>query len=99
MMITPGVSCDDGVLDLLVVSAVSRLKLVAMLPRLFAGTHVSHPAVRIEQVRSVRVEVAGVMAFAGGKPVGAAPLQIDVVPHARGVLAPALLSPGVGAGK
>ncbi|MHA7153676.1 diacylglycerol/lipid kinase family protein [Arthrobacter sp. TMN-50] len=89
MTITPDALRDDGALDLLVVSAISRIRLIAMLPRLFAGTHVSHPAVRIERVRSVTVEVEGVTAFADGEPVGAAPLQIDVVPGALRVLAPA----------
>ncbi|MHA7142300.1 diacylglycerol kinase family protein [Arthrobacter sp. Sr33] len=88
MKITPDALCDDGLLDLLVVSAVSRLRLIAMLPRLFAGTHVSHPAVRIEKVRSVRVEVAGLTVFADGEPVGPAPVQIDVVPRALRVLRP-----------
>lgn len=88
MTITPDALCDDGALDLLVVSAISRIRLIAMLPRIFAGTHVSHPAVRIERVRSVTVEMAGVTAFADGEPVGAAPLQIDVVPGALRVLSP-----------
>ena len=89
MNITPEALCDDGLLDLLVVSAVSRLRLITMLPRLFAGTHVSHPAVRIEKVSSVRVEVAGLTVFADGEPVGPAPVQIDVVPRALRVLRPA----------
>lgn len=88
MNITPGALCDDGLLDLFVVSAVSRLRLIAMLPRVFAGTHVSHPAVRIEKVRSVRIEVAGLTVFADGEPIGVAPVRIDVVPQALRVLRP-----------
>lgn len=88
MNITPGALCDDGLLDLLVVSAISRLQLITMLPRIFAGTHVSHPAVRITRVRSVRVEVEGLTVFADGEAVGPAPVQIDVVPGALRVLRP-----------
>lgn len=86
MNITPDALCDDGFLDLLVVSAISRFHLVAMLPRIFAGTHVSHPAVRIARVRSVRVEVEGLTVFADGEAVGSAPVQIDVVPGALRIL-------------
>ena len=45
MKMAPEAVVDDGLLDLVTVGPVGRLDLVRTFPRIFAGTHVGHPAV------------------------------------------------------
>ncbi|WP_253905732.1 diacylglycerol kinase family protein [Arthrobacter sp. H5] len=87
MRIVPTAEYDDGALDLFVVSPLSRWRLVMLLPLVFSGRHVGHPAVRLERAQSVSIDVPGITLFADGEPVGVGPVGIDVVPGALHVLA------------
>lgn len=93
MRIAPEAEPDDGLIDLVVVDGISRTTLLRVFPRIYSGRHVTHPAVNIRRVRSVRLEPltsAGAnppLAIADGERVTALPLQLDVHPAALGVLA------------
>jgi diacylglycerol kinase (ATP) len=56
MRIAPHALLDDGLLDVLVVGDVSRLQLLALLPRMYSGTHVSHHLVESYRCRQLTVE-------------------------------------------
>jgi diacylglycerol kinase (ATP) len=43
MMMAPSADTGDGVFDVVHVGALSRRSLLATFPKLFKGTHVSHP--------------------------------------------------------
>lgn len=89
MKITPGARLDDGKLDLLLVSPLSRLRFLRLFPKVFSGTHVDLDVVRIERVNVVTVDAPGVTAYADGERVAAAlPVRVDIVPGALHVLAP-----------
>jgi diacylglycerol kinase (ATP) len=88
--ICPDADPGDGRLDVTVVSASGRLRLLRLLPTVYRGTHVEHPEVTTLRGRHVRLEAADVTAYADGDPVGALPLSIDVLPGALGVFAPAV---------
>jgi diacylglycerol kinase (ATP) len=49
---------DDGVFDVTIVGPVSRRVLVRMLPKVRHGTHLGHPAVRIERVREFGIAMS-----------------------------------------
>ena len=49
---------DDGLLDLVTVGPVGRLDLLRTFPRIFAGTHVEHPAVTLRRTRGGGVRPA-----------------------------------------
>lgn len=87
MRITPDAAPDDGWLDLFVVNPLSRLRFLAVFPKVFAGNHTSHPAVEISRVRKVRLEASGVVAYADGERLGALPVDIEIVPGMLHVLA------------
>ncbi len=89
MRITPDALFDDGLLDVLVVGPVSVPRLLAVFPRVFKGTHVTHPAVTIKRARRVRLSTPGVVAYADGERLGPLPIEVEVVPGALEVLVPA----------
>ncbi len=87
MKIAPDALLDDGKLDLFIVRPLSRAGFLAVFPKVFAGKHVSHPAVEIRRVRRVVLEADRVMAYADGERIGPLPLTIDAVPGALRILA------------
>jgi diacylglycerol kinase (ATP) len=52
MRIAPQARLDDGQLDLVWVEGLSSLQMTLLFPRVYIGSHISHPAVRHEQLRS-----------------------------------------------
>jgi diacylglycerol kinase (ATP) len=54
--VTPSARLDDGKLDLCIVGASSRLRLLYHFPKIFRGAHTSLPNVVIAQSRGVRIE-------------------------------------------
>lgn len=82
MRITPDAKYDDGRLDLFVVSPVSRLTFLRIYPLVFSGRHTRHPAITIEQVREVQIDVPGVVGYADGERIGALPATVRVDPAA-----------------
>lgn len=89
MKIAPEASMQDGMLDLFVVTPLSRTRFLAIFPRVFKGTHVGNPAVRLERVRSVRLATEGDLAgYADGERVGLLPAEVRVRPGALRMLVP-----------
>jgi len=86
--ICPDADLEDGLLDVTLVLPVSRARLLRLLPRAYRGTHTSLDDVSTFRVRSARLTAADVTAYADGDPIGALPLQVDVVPSALVVFAP-----------
>lgn len=93
MHITPGAELDDGLLDVLVVGPMSVPGLLAVFPRVFRGTHVTHPAVTVRRARRVRLSTPGVVAYADGERLGPMPVEVEAVPGALDVLVPPALPP------
>jgi diacylglycerol kinase (ATP) len=80
--ICPDADPADGLLDVTLVRPAGRLHLLRLLPRVYKGTHTSLEEVSTRRVRSIRLESAGVTAYADGDPIGELPLLVDVVPSA-----------------
>ncbi|TFC87800.1 diacylglycerol kinase [Cryobacterium sp. TMT1-21] len=87
MRIAPDAVIDDGLLDLFVVTPLSRIGFLRVFPKVFSGTHTGLPQVEITRCRSVRMDAEGVFAYADGERIGALPVQVDVVPGALFVCA------------
>ena len=89
MHIAPAAVLDDGLLDVVVIRAASRLRLVRSLPRLYAGTHVDLDEVVVLRGRSVAVRASRpTPAYGDGEPLGELALTAKVRPGALQVLAP-----------
>lgn len=87
MKVTPEAEIDDGVLDVLLLKPLSRLNFLRIYPRVFKGTHVSDPRVIIRRGRNIRIDCAGVVAYADGERMSALPVDISVSPGALQLLA------------
>ena len=60
---------------------------LAVFPKVFAGRHTGHPAVEIQRAKRVRLEAAGVSAYADGERIAERPVEVEVVPGGLRVLA------------
>lgn len=90
MHVAPAAVLDDGLLDVIVVEAASRLELMRRLPTLYDGSHVALPEVHVATGRRVRLTAdPAVEAGADGEPLGlvAADCVVEVLPAALGVIA------------
>jgi diacylglycerol kinase (ATP) len=88
MKITPDALVDDGLFDVLTVKPLSRVAFLRIFPRVFAGTHVTDPRVRIQRAKKVRIEADGIVAYGDGERIAPLPIDVEVVPGALRVLAP-----------
>jgi diacylglycerol kinase (ATP) len=91
MRITPAARLDDGLLDVTVVADSSRADFLRTFPRVFKGTHVTHPKVHTYRGASVHVESLGagpMDVYADGERVGPLPATMRAEPGALTVRVP-----------
>jgi diacylglycerol kinase (ATP) len=81
MLVCPNANITDGLFDVMVLHPVSKLEFVKVFPRVFAGTHISHPAVEIVRSRTVRIESKAV-AYADGERIGQLPVTAECIHNA-----------------
>ncbi len=95
MRIAPTASVTDGLLDVVVIEAASRRRLVQALPKVYDGSHVGLDGVHV--LRGARVELAATPAVPGGgdgeqlgrlPELGAKPAVVTVLPGALRLLVP-----------
>nr|WP_246462118.1 YegS/Rv2252/BmrU family lipid kinase [Nocardia transvalensis] len=88
MLICPDARVDDGMLDLTVVGAMSRLEMVRLLPALSAGKRVDHPALSQYRAPTITLTAPNAPVTADGDPAGALPAVFRALPAAQPVLVP-----------
>jgi len=86
MMLSPAASIDDGKLDVITASGLSRANVVTELSRVHTGGHVNNPKVTITQGSIVRIETLllqdAMPLEADGNVRGVTPVQFQVLPGA-----------------
>jgi diacylglycerol kinase (ATP) len=87
MKVTPDALLDDGLLDVLVVQALSRTAFLRIFPRVFKGTHVTDRRVAVYRAKRIRIESDAVVAYADGERIARLPIDIEIVPGALKMLA------------
>ncbi|MCB0896430.1 MAG: diacylglycerol kinase [Nocardioidaceae bacterium] len=87
LRITEGAILDDGLLDVVVIKPMSKPGLIRTYPKLFKGTHVTHPAYEHHRVRTVTVAAPGIVSYADGERFGPLPLTVECAAGALTVLA------------
>jgi YegS/Rv2252/BmrU family lipid kinase len=89
MFLVPDARLDDGLLDVVLVEAVPKRRYLASLPKVFKGTHLDEPGLRLLRGRSVSFHAdRPFTAYADGDPIAELPATVDVVPGTLRVLAP-----------
>jgi diacylglycerol kinase family enzyme len=91
MRAAPDALLDDGLLDIVVLESVSKIRfLTRILPKVFNGTHVREPNVRVFRAREMSVSADRPFTmYADGDPIGELPLVVKAVRGAVRVLVPA----------
>jgi diacylglycerol kinase (ATP) len=87
MLIAPEANVEDGLLDLFIVHAMSRLELLKVFPKVYSGRHVTHPAVEFVRAKSVKLSSGNMPVYSDGEARGHSPLTATVVPGALSVFA------------
>jgi YegS/Rv2252/BmrU family lipid kinase len=89
MMLAPHARLDDGLLDVVTIGNVGRLRFLRTLPKVFAGSHVHEPGVEVLRAQEVEVDAdRPFTVYADGDPIGATPIVVRALPGAVHVLVP-----------
>lgn len=87
MRAAPGADLHDGLLDVTVIHPVGRTTLLRLLPSLYTGGFVIHPAVERFRASEVVVDGDGLIGSGDGEALGDVPLRVTAVAKALHVLA------------
>jgi YegS/Rv2252/BmrU family lipid kinase len=89
MRMAPGASLEDGLLDVVMVEHMPKLRFLRLLPSVFKGTHVRRLEVHV--LRAAEIEISADRQFAlyaDGDPVAELPVTIRVLPGAIRAITP-----------
>jgi diacylglycerol kinase (ATP) len=91
MKVLPTALMNDGLLDVCIVEAMSKTAFLRSFPRVFTGSHTTHPKVRMLTGRRIQIEAnRRIQVYADGERVGPLPAIFQVVPAAL----PVVVGPG-----
>jgi diacylglycerol kinase (ATP) len=87
MKMAPLARPDDGWFDVLLCESMGRFELAGVFPRIFDGSHVRHPKVRMTRAKHVRIEPERPSPLLlDGEVLGSTPIDIQILPGALRVL-------------
>jgi len=78
MLVCPHADIADGYFDVMVLHPVSKLEFIKVFPRVFKGTHITHPAVEIVRSNSVKIS-SDAVAYADGERIGQLPVSAQCI--------------------
>jgi len=86
MKVAPTAELNDGKLDVITIDDIGKLELLKAFPRIYSGTHVTHPKVSMYLATSVSVECGERMPVsADGELLGEGPARFWLVPQALAI--------------
>jgi YegS/Rv2252/BmrU family lipid kinase len=88
MYISPEARLDDGLFDVVLISDLSKRRLLSKLPLIYSGKHLDDPDCRFLRGRVIEAEATpgAVLLDIDGEALGALPARMDVVPNALSVI-------------
>ena len=89
MHVCPSAMLTDGILDVCVVGGMSKGAFIRAFPRVFRGTHVTHP--KVTMLRGAKIEISAdrhFEVFADGEPAGPLPAVFEVAEKSLRVAVP-----------
>ncbi|MFQ5925013.1 MAG: diacylglycerol/lipid kinase family protein [Dehalococcoidia bacterium] len=86
MKVAPDANLCDGLLDVIVIGDMGKPSFLWSFPRVYRGTHITHPKVRVCQAKSIEVQSGQrLLLQADGELLGEAPASFQVLPAALAV--------------
>ena len=87
MLAAPDADLTDGLLDVLIIGDMSKPDLLWSLPRVYKGTHLTHPKVTMKKGREIEIRSAEPLALqADGELLGELPARFYVLPAALNIV-------------
>jgi len=87
MHIAPQAELGDSLLDVVIIGDMGKLELLKEFPKVYKGTHVSLPKVRMKKGSQVAIESSeAVLVYADGELLGECPASFRVVPGALSIV-------------
>ena len=78
MLVCPHAKLDDGLFDVMILKPVSKLEFIKVFPKVFSGSHITHPAVEIFRTKKITL-AAEAIAYADGERIGPAPVSAECI--------------------
>ncbi len=89
MMLAPEASLQDGLLDVVLVGAIPKLRFLRLLPTVFKGEHVLQPNVEVLRAREIEISASRPFTmYADGDPIAQLPVTVRALPAAVRVMVP-----------
>ena len=89
MYLAPYASLEDGLLDVVTIARMSKLRFLRLLPTVFKGRHVLVPEVSMRRVRELRVSADRPFTiYADGDPIAELPATVRSLPRSVRVIVP-----------
>lgn len=90
MKMAPDAEIDDGMFDVIVVSAVSKVRFLSDFPKVFSGTHVRSDGVETLKTPGISISASrSLTVYADGDPLTELPATFHVLERALPVICPA----------
>ena len=90
MLLAPGASLQDGLVDVVIISQIPKLRFLRLLPTVFSGAHVQQDTVEV--LRGAVVQISASRPFtmyADGDPIAELPVTVRALPGAVRAIVPA----------
>ena len=83
MHFAPGAKLDDGLLDMIIVGDFGKLELIKSFPKVYKGTHIFLPKVKVEKITDISIESSEkALVYADGEILGESPARFRIIPSA-----------------
>jgi len=87
MFIAPQADIKDGLFDIVIIGDISKPDLLVSLPRIYRGTHLTHPKITLKHAREAEIRTKEDTALqADGELIGEAPARFTIIPSALTIL-------------
>jgi YegS/Rv2252/BmrU family lipid kinase len=89
MWLAPAAALDDGLLDIVIVGHVPKLRFLRLLPTVFKGEHVRQPNVEVLRAKEVEISAERPLTlYADGDPIASLPVKVRTLAGAVNVIVP-----------
>ncbi len=90
MLLAPNASLTDGLLDVVIIEDMPKLRFLRLAPTVFSGRHVRKRGVDVVRAREVHISASERFTlYADGEPIAELPVMIRVLPGAVRMVVPA----------